>query len=158
MRRVTVALLTAVSLIAVGIWLGPHDGQINTSDGRIRYRKCWIPYKVTARPRYSAEIHALGLSNHWLTCVTYPLASSNNSDSMCRNLLQGAAIWGTFDPVLGRQMGKDIEEYIKATKAQSGLPRCSLLCSGIYIDYRSGSLIGDYKADLDAYNSQLTSH
>ena len=157
MRSIAVILSIGVAL-AVGVWLGPHDGQINTSNGSIRYRKCWIPYKVSSSPRYSAEIQKLGLSNHWLTCVTYPLTSSNNTDSMCRRLLQGAAIWGTYDPALGRQMGKDIEHYLITTKAKSGLPQCSLLCSSIYINFSSGTTFGDYKDALADYNSQLTSH
>jgi hypothetical protein len=118
-------ILAGIAAAFFLFWFGPADAQINLMTGDLRYRKWWIPYEfVRLRAPYSEWLKPISSGNdRWVTVATFPLPTTNNSQAMCQSFYAEAVAWSRFDAEIGKALLRDVEEYIVATNATSGLPK-----------------------------------
>jgi hypothetical protein len=120
-----------IVFVLYGVVGGPTSGDIRIDTGDLRYRYFGIPlvYKRMREPERSQLLklatRSTILKPEWHTCVEYPLASSNNTDSMCADFYFLAAKWIAVDPQIARMVTEDIATYVIRTKVRQGLPQCA---------------------------------
>src|ERR1041384_6470997 len=91
-------------LLVVGYLSGPTTGEIRLDTGDLRYFWWGIPLRNRPMPEPSrSKLVTLGSKSpavpaDWVVCVTYPLRSSNNTDSMCQSFYRSVAILADEDP------------------------------------------------------------
>ena len=128
-RMIEWGIVIILLMLGLDFLFGPHSGQIRLDTGDLRY--CWfgIPFQYDRMPEpHRSKLLALASKSpsipaKWVTCVTYPLPSSNNTDIMCRDFYELTAIWADEDPKIARWALEDIVDYIRDTHVQYGLPK-----------------------------------
>jgi hypothetical protein len=144
-------------LAGYGFFHGPTSGQIRLDSGDLRYCWCGVPlwYKRMAEPERSKLMALASMSPaipaKWVTCVTYPLPSSNNTDLMCSDFYYSVAVWKDEDPKIARWAMEDVADYIPHMLTRGGLPiSCGLF---FVVDHGAHRLEADWreKDDVKAY-------
>lgn len=164
LTRRTCIHLTVYSLIALALYAfvhGPTSGQIRLDTGDLRY--CWYGIPLRYRPMPEPErSHIVALASRapaiphrWVTCVTYPLPSSNNTDSMCRDFYWSVAIWSTVDRQIARRAFDDVVKYIDRTHATSGLPDSCEILDTFVVDWHSCTVNPAWR-DMEEVKSYCT--
>jgi hypothetical protein len=142
-RWLAVGTLVGIAMIAgvVGIcFFGHWSGQIRLDTGDLRYCVYGIPITYDPMPEPErSELLAVAakssaLKPKWVTCVVYPLPSSNNTDAMCREFYFRACAFYNFDPHLMQLLVEAIAAYVDQTQAEEGLPKGEYLCSAFVSD------------------------
>jgi hypothetical protein len=142
-RRRTWVFLGLIALFVFAAYSyvrGPTSGQIRLDTGDLRY--CWygipVRYRTMPEPQRSKLLalasKAPPISAKWVTCVTYPLPTSNNSDAMCVGFYWSIAIWSDEDPKIARWAMDDVANYILGMPTAAGLPHSFLVLSPFVVD------------------------
>jgi hypothetical protein len=140
-------------LVLLSFLRGPTSGQIRLDSGDRRY--CWwgipIRYERMAEPNRSKIVALSAMSPaipaKWVTCVRYPLPSSNNTDLMCSDFYWSIAAWANEDPKIARWTLEDVTRYIPGMLARGGLPESCSLLSTFTVDWRSSTVKPDWRED-----------
>lgn len=151
-RRLMILVGVFAVVLFVGFrGIGPTSGQIRLDTGDLRY--CWwgIPlyYKPMPEPWRSKVMtlasEAPAVPAKWVTCVTYPLSTSNNQDIMCGDFYVSVAMWADEDPKIARWAMDDVVEYIELSHATSGLPNSCHVLGPFLVDYELGRVRADWR-------------
>jgi hypothetical protein len=147
-RRTCIWLAIAFLILlgAYGFLTGPTSGQIRLDTGDLRY--CWygIPLRYEPMPE-PLRTHLLAITStsprippRWVTVVTYSLRGTNNTDAMCWDFYWYIAVRAKEDPHIARLALDDTVKYIDDTRAESGLPDCTMILSSRIVDRSTQTL------------------
>lgn len=114
-------------VVGFGCVHGRTSGQIRLDTGDLRY--CWfgipLEYRRMPEPQRSKLLELAAKSpsvpSTWVTCVTYPLPSSNNTDVMCCQFYNSIATWADEGPKIARWALDDVVDYIPHMLSTGGL-------------------------------------
>jgi hypothetical protein len=98
---------------------GPTSGQIRLDTGDLRY--CWwgvpLMYERMSEPERSRLLALAAASPaiqaEWVTCVRYPLHTSNNPEVAYVERYHVIGLWAGEDPKIARWVLEDLSDYTK---------------------------------------------
>jgi hypothetical protein len=161
-RRLMILVGVFAVVLFVGFrGIGPTSGQIRLDTGDLRY--CWwgIPlyYKPMPEPWRSKVMtlasEAPAVPAKWVTCVTYPLPSSNNSDIMCADFYFSVALWADEDPKIARWAMDDLVNSLDVSRARPANPSVFYVLGPFVVDTDSFRVCADWRdrEDVKVYCS-----